>query len=335
MSLYGSIEVIVNVFILIIVGIIIWWFYNERHISDLDKRLGKYSIKSKKSIEYSLFDYINNYYNKIQNGLIKILSKSSSLLNYSKRYEKYIDRHKNKDFNPMTYVAAKLMCSLTILILVIITDVLQNASINFLEIVSGLLIGFYIPDIILFGRKILIKRTIENDLLQAITIMNNSFKSGRSIVQTIEIVSEELDGPLKLEFIQMVKDLDYGLTLENVFERLEERVKLEELKYISTSLSILNKTGGNIVKVFSSIEKTFFNNRKLDEELKNLTASSNFLYRVLTFIPIIFAVVIYILDPDYFKPLFTNMIGYLILSLVILLYVTYIIFVKKIVNIKE
>ena len=335
MSFYGSIKVIVNVVIIIIVGIIIWWFYKERHVNNLDKRLGKYSIKSRKNVEHSLFDYINDYYNNIQNKLIKILSKSSFLSDYSKKYEKYIDRHKNKDLNPMTYIAAKFICALLILILVVVTDAIQNASVNFLELVIGFLVGFYILDIILIVRKALIKKTIENDLLQAITIMNNSFKSGRSIVQTIEIVSEELDGPLKLEFQQMVKDLDYGLTLENVFERLEERVKIEELKYISTSLSILNKTGGNIVKVFSSIEKTFFNNRKLDEELKNLTASSNFLYRVLTFIPIIFAAVIYILDPGYFNPLFTNVLGYFILGIVILLYITYIFVVKKIVNIKE
>jgi len=335
MSFYGSIKVIVNVVIIIIIGIIIWWFYKERHVSKLDKRLGKYSIKSKMNVEHSLFDYINDYYNNIQNKLIKILSKSSFLSDYSKKYEKYIDRHKNKDFNPMTYVAAKFICALLILILVVVTDALQNASVNFFELFVGFFVGFYIPDIILIARKALIKRTIENDLLQAITIMNNSFKSGRSIVQTIEIVSEELDGPLKLEFQQMVKDLDYGLTLENVFERLEERVKLEELKYISTSLSILNKTGGNIVKVFSSIEKTFFNNRKLDEELKNLTASSNFLYRVLTLIPIIFAIIIYILDPGYFNPLFTNVLGYFILAIVLLLYITYIFVVKKIVNIKE
>ena len=335
MSFYDSIKIIVNITIIIIIGIIIWWFYKERHINDLDKRLGKFSIESKKNIEYSLFDHISNYYNKIQNKLINILSKSKILCDYSKRYEKYVNRHKNKNFNPMTYVAAKFICSIVILVLVIFSDVLQKTNFNFLEIFVGICIGFYIPDLILMGRKFLVKRTIENDLLQAITIMNNSFKSGRSIVQTIEIVSEELDGPLKLEFVQMVKDLNYGLTLENVFERLEERVKLEELKYISTSLSILNKTGGNIVKVFSSIEKTFFNNRKLAEELKNLTASSVFLYRVLTLIPIIFALVIYVLDPTYFNPLFKNIIGYFILGFILLLYITYIFVVKKVINIKE
>lgn len=335
MSIYDSIKIVVNAMIIVVIGIIIWWFYKEKHINDLDKRLGKFSIESKKNIEYSLFDYINNIYVKIVHRLIKWLKKSKVLSDYSLKYEKYIDRHKNRNAEPMTYVAAKFICSILIFILVIFTDALQKTSFNSLEIIVGAIVGFYIPDLILIGRKVLIKRTIEDDLLQAITIMNNSFKSGCSIIQTIEIVSNELDGPLKLEFMQMVKDLDYGLTLENVFERLEERVKLEELKYISTSLSILNKTGGNIVKVFSSIEKTFFNNRKLADELKNLTASSMFLYRVLTLIPIVFAFVIYILDHNYFDPLFTNVFGYFILSLIIILYITYIIVVKRVIKIKE
>lgn len=335
MSFYGTIKFFINVFIIIILCIIIWWFYKERCIRDLDERLGKYSINSRKNNEHSLFDYIIEFYNIIQNKVINILSKSDILLDYSKKYEKYIDRRKNKKLNPMSFIVAKIICSLFILVLIVITDALQNASINFFEIFVGSISGFYIPDLILLLRKIVIKKNLENDLMQAITIMNNSFKSGRSIVQTIEIVSQELEGPLRDEFVQMVKDLNYGLTLENVFERLEERVKLEELKYISTSLSILNKTGGNIVKVFSSIEKTFFNNRKLAEELKNLTASSNFLYRLLTLIPIIFLLVIYLLDSTYFNPLFKSFFGYLIIVFVITLYTVYIIVVKKIVNIKE
>ena len=60
----------------------------------------------------------------------------------------------------------------------------------------------------------------------------------------------------------MYVDLTYGLSLDVVFQRFEDRVKLNDVKYITTSLTILNNTGGNIVKVFESVEKTFFNNKK-------------------------------------------------------------------------
>ena len=157
---------------------------------------------------------------------------------------------------------------------------------------------------------------MENDLLKAITIMNNSFKSGRSIYETIEIVAKEIDGPLKKEFILMHRDMEYGLDIESVFDRFNKRVNLKEVGYITTSLTILNKTGGNIVSVFSSIEKTVFSNKKLKDELNNLSAASKALYRILVIIPIIFSLIIYILDPNYFIPLITSTLGLIILSLI-------------------
>ena len=170
----------------------------------------------------------------------------------------------------------------------------------------------------------------ENDLLKAITIMNNSFKSGRSIMQSIELVSSELDSPLGLEFKKMYVDLNYGLSLDVVFKRFEERVKVNDAKYITTSLTILNETGGNIVKVFESVEKTFFNNKKLKDELNNLTAASKFLYYVLLFIPIVFIIFIYLLDNTYFNPLFNSSLGILIVITCLILYITYIIVIKRI-----
>jgi tight adherence protein B len=176
---------------------------------------------------------------------------------------------------------------------------------------------------------------MENDLLKAITIMNNSFKSGRSIYETIHIVATEIDGPLKEEFALMERDLDYGLEIETVFQRFNKRVNLKEVGYITTSLTILNKTGGNIVSVFSSIEKTVFSNKKLQDELRNLSAASKALYRILVVIPFIFILIIYVLDPTYFVPLYTETLGIILLSLIIIIYILYIVIVKRIMKLRE
>ena len=117
--------------------------------------------------------------------------------------------------------------------------------------------------------------------------MNNSFKSGMSIMQAIEIVKNELDGAIGDEFKKIHLDLSYGLSVEIVFNRFYERVKLDDVKFITTSLTLLNKTGGNIVKVFKSIEREFFDKKKLNDELKTVTASSIFVYRFLLITPFI------------------------------------------------
>ncbi len=333
MSFYNSIKLIVNAILIMILIIVIFWFIQQIRINKLDKRINSYTItKSKKN---SLFDIITSYFVRLRKKITDFLSHSPSLKKYALRYEKYIDKRKPGMHIPMEYVATKFILMLTAILVLIISSVIQNSSITFSEIIIAMNVGFFSLDLFLLSKNKLVNHRMKNDLLKAITIMNNSFKSGRSIVQTIKIVSDEIDGPLKDEFVKMYEDLSYGLEIEVVFERFNARVNLKEVKYITTSLTILNKTGGNVIDVFSSIEKTVFNNKKLEDELHNLSAASIALYRILICIPVIFTLIIYLLDQTYFMPLISNPLGMMIIGIVIILYVLYIVIVKKIIKFKE
>ena len=128
--------------------------------------------------------------------------------------------------------------------------------------------------------------------------------------------------------------MTYGLSIEVVFDRFYNRVKLDDAKYITSSLTLLNKTGGNIVKVFGTIERSFFDKKKLKQEMQSLTSASIFVFRTLCILPLIFILVIYILNPSYFSPIFTTNLGRLVLALVILIYVLYILVIKKVLKVK-
>ena len=170
-------------------------------------------------------------------------------------------------------------------------------------------------------------------MLEAIIIMNNAFKAGNSTIQAVEIASEKLTGPLKKEFKKIYKEMQYGLTIDVVFDRFNKRVKVDSATYVSTSLITLNKTGGNIVKVFNSIEKTLFDRKKMHEELKSTTTTSNLVVKILTVVPIAFIVFIYILSPSYFNPLFESTIGYIILGMIIVTFAIYLFVLNKIMKV--
>jgi len=334
MSLYDSIKLFVNIILIMVIVIFVIWFIKQIRISKLNKRVNIYTITSDDN-RHSLFDIITNFITNTRKRISKDLSKSVFLKKYSLKYEKYIDKKKPGIHDPMEYIALKFILAMLFIIILIISAVLQNGDITFIKIFIAFTLGFFALDVILLSSGKIVEHQMKNDLLKAITIMNNSFKSGRSIVQTIKIVSDEIEGPLKEEFKKMYEDLSYGLEIEAVFERFNSRVNLKDVKYITTSLTILNKTGGNIVDVFASIEKTVFNNKKLEDELHNLSAASKALYRILVFIPIIFTFVIYVLDNTYFMPLLTNPLGIAVVIVIFVLYVVYIIIVKKIIRVKE
>lgn len=334
MSLYDSIKLIINIILIMIVIVFIVWFIKQIRISKLNKRINTYTISSSDN-GHSLTDIIFNYINNIRKKVSKSLSRIPYIKKYSLKYEKYIDKNKPGIHDPMEYVAAKFILSMLAIVILIISVFLQNDMITITKILVAFALGFYSLDIVLLSRGKMIEHQIKNDLLKAITIMNNSFKSGRSIIQTIKIVSEEIDGPLKEEFGKMYDDLSYGLEIEAVFERFNSRVNLKEVKYITTSLAILNKTGGNIVDVFSSIEETVFTNKKMEDELHNLSAASRALYRILVFVPIVFTLLIYLLDSSYFNPLFSNPLGIVIILSIIVIYILYIFVVKRIIRVRE
>ena len=323
-------------FLLIIglLGVVVYIIKFKKTLA-LEKRITRFSTISLTDRPLSFFDKLNSKYNYLINKITKILSKSKILAKYSLRYDKYLDKTKVIRDKSMDIVSSKVLVSLIAFVITLISDVLRGQSFTLFQIILSLIVGFFIPDVFLVIKQKRKQKQIEEDLFKAVLIMSNAFKSGRSIMQAVEIVYKELDGPISEEFKKMYIDLTYGLELDVVFDRLSSRIKLDETKYMASSLVILNKTGGNIVKVFSSIERSFFERKKLNDELKSVTALSSFVFKILVAIPFIIFIMIYILNPSYFVPLVTTIIGKVLLIIILLIYVLYIVIVRRLIRIRD
>ena len=325
---------IVQTLIILALAFVIFYLIIYNKALKLERRFAKYSIDSIKDNSKSLFDLISEtYFNVIQN-LSKTFKKSSFLKRYSLRYNRYISYENKKNITAMDYVTNKFLICILFIVIISFARVIEGRFPSMIDIMISGLIGFFSIDIWFKITDYIKSKQVEQELLNAIIIMNNAFRSGRSTMQAIEIVAKELKGPIKQEFKKMHLEISYGLSLDTVFERFSKRVDVEEVSYITSSLTILNKTGGNIIKVFTSIEKMLFNKRKLKQEMKSLTSSSTMISRVLLFMPFVFVGAIFLLNRDYFTVLFSTSIGNIILCLIIILYVLYAIIVNRIMKVR-
>ena len=172
----------------------------------LERQISKYSLRPLKDNSLSFFDYLFNFYYLLQKKINKRLSKSIVLVNYSKHYQKYTKNNIGV-VDPMNFITDKIVCSIVFIFIVVLSDVFHYNNISFIQLTFSLLLGFFIPDIFLVTFTRYQKKKEENDLLKAVIIMNNSFKSGHSIMQAIKIVATQIDEPLKDEFKKMYIDL--------------------------------------------------------------------------------------------------------------------------------
>lgn len=333
MTMYNEMQVIIiqMIFMLVLLLVIIY-LIKERKALNIERRIGHYSIESVRDDSLSFFDQMKDKYHDLIKRLRKYIAKSVFLVRLSKKYDKYVTYQ--KDDSPIDYVTNKLLISIAFVMLTIFSQILQIRVISLFELFLNMLVGFYILDIyLIYDRKRKLK-LIENEMLRAVIIMNNAFKAGKSTIQAVYIASNELPEPICDEFKRIYQELKYGLSVDTVFERFAKRVDIEEARYLSSSLTILNKTGGNIVAVFSSIERTLFDKKKLESDLKNSTAASSLVVKVLMVIPILFVLVIYVISPSYFAPLFASTLGYFVLFIIGMMFLIYIYLLNKIMKVK-
>lgn len=323
---------ILQIILILILALLIYTFLKQSFFINLENRFANYSLTSSKDEEVPFFERIYQYIWKFIKKLSSLISKSEILKKYGKKFEKYISYEESDKKDGLDYISIKFLISFILGIIYIISSMIRF-NFNYMFLLLIMVISFFIIDIYFYLEYKNRRKKIENDLLSAIIIMNNAFKSGMNIMQAVGIVESELDGPIKDEFKKISMDIKYGLSLETVFDRFYNRVKIEDAKYITSSLSLINKTGGNIVRVFGAIEKNFYDKKKIKDEMDSLTSSSIFMFRLLIIMPIILCLVIFMLNKEFFNPLFTTDIGRIIILLILLLYSLYILVVKRVMKV--
>lgn len=298
------------------------------------KRISRYSIEPIVNNSSSYSDKILYSYYRFIKKMRVYIKRSFYLKKSAKRYDKYISYKNHNVIEGIDFITTKIVIAIVFIVFTAFSQVFSLRILSFFDFVINFVIGYYILDIYLYFSYKKKKKKMANDLLRAVIVMNNAFKSGKSTLQAIKITGDELEGSLKDEFKKMYLDMKYGLSVDTVFDRFAKRVGIDEAVYLSSSLSILNKTGGNIVLVFSSIERTLFDRKKLDLELKNISSVPKMVVKVLIAVPIMFAIVIYFLDPDFFAPLFDSVLGYMIVGIIIIMFGIYIFLLMRILRIE-
>lgn len=318
--------------IVLIIALISFLILRFKKGLKLEKRIEKFTIKPINDTSKSIAETLTETYQKTTSSIAEYLEKSVFAKNYAKKLEKYVPVSYLHNTG-MEILVGKFIVATIFVFLALIANLTQLKLLSSAEVSLALIIGFFLLDILYFTKYKIYRSRLENDLLSAIIIMNNAFKSGRSITQAIEIVSKELPGTIGKEFGKMSLELTYGLGIDTVFKRFASRVQIDEINYLTTSLTILNKTGGNIIEVFSSIEKSLFNKKKLKIELRSLTGASKIIVWVLFIVPFLFILAISFISPGYFMPFVNTTIGKIIAIFMILYYILFIVCVRKIMKV--
>jgi tight adherence protein B len=298
----------------------------------LRKKLGKENQQIKKRLDSITADI------EIQDEFLSSIMKSDKLSNIPlldrflakfrfSRNLKLLITQAGSTVNPGTLILS--MLSLGGLAFLLSQQVIKNI---FVISIIGL-IGASLPCLYLFYKKKKRIDEFESLLPEALDMITNALKAGFSFDSAMRMVAQEIPDPLGIEMAITYEEQNLGIEMSTALDNLRTRVPSEDLDIFITALLIHKKSGGNLTEVLGKTGKTIRDRLKLKKEVRTKTVHGRFSGMILILLPIIMAIAIYLLNPEYEMILIKERIGNFMLGAAVLMQILGIFIIRKIVNI--
>ena len=153
-----------------------------------------------------------------------------------------------------------------------------------------------------------------NQLADALLVLANSLRAGFSLLQAMEMVSQEMPNPISGEFQLALREMTYGTATETALIHLSERVGSDVLDLLVTAMLIQRQAGGNLAEVLLNIHATIQDRLTIQQEIKTLTAQGRMSGYIIAALPFGIAAALSVINPNYLSVLFSNPIGWAMLA---------------------
>ena len=198
----------------------------------------------------------------------------------------------------------------------------------------GLPTGFNLPRFVvekMWEHRIL---TFEDQMLDALAFMSNGLKSGLSLLQSMDMVREELPNPISQEFALTLNEQRLGVPLEDALLNLEKRVGTEDVQIVVTSINILRQSGGNLAETFDTVANTIRERKKVEGKVRSLTAQGVAQGVIIVMMPFVLAFALWVMDPVLISRRWTTALGWALIFLMLTLQVIGGTMIKRIVKVQ-
>lgn len=170
-------------------------------------------------------------------------------------------------------------------------------------------------------------------LVDALTLLANSLKSGLNLSQAIQVLVQESKNPTSQEFGMVLSQEKLGLTIDEALEKMLERIPSEDLAIAIHSVLILRETGGDLSETFETIASTIRERRKVTGKIKSMTQQGKMQGLILLCLPFGLGAVLYVINPPYVRPLFTTQLGWIMIFVMLVFQTVGALWIKKIIDI--
>ncbi|NQU26481.1 MAG: type II secretion system F family protein [Candidatus Nealsonbacteria bacterium] len=163
------------------------------------------------------------------------------------------------------------------------------------------------------------RQKIEDQLADTMVMLANAVRAGLALSQSLEILAQQCPAPINAEFRQIVNEYQMGRPLEQTLTEAKQRLRSENFSLFAAALLASHESGGRLNETVERIATSVRELERLRRKVRSETAQARRSAAYMAMIPAVVLVVYYFVDPRNTMLLFTEVVGHMLLSIVVVL----------------
>jgi len=176
-------------------------------------------------------------------------------------------------------------------------------------------VGFVVPPLVVGYLQSRRRDRFNEQLAGMLQLLSNSLKTGYAVDRALETVAAKSPPPVSTEFERVTTEIALGTSVEDALSSLLLRIDSTDLEFIVTAILLHVRVGGNLAEVLDNISDTLRDRLQTKRDMQVLTAQSRASATIITGLPILLALGLYVFVPGYFAPMTTTLVGYILLGI--------------------
>jgi len=214
----------------------------------------------------------------------------------------------------MTTVGVAVLAAIT---LVCTTPIGVVAS-----LLVGLIIGTALPHMVV-GR--MGKRRVAafiNLFPEGIDLMVRALRSGLPISEAIVGAGREIGDPVGNELGRVEAGMRMGRDLEALLWDIANRIDVPEFRFFIIALSVQRETGGNLAETLANLADVLRRRRQMRAKVRAMSSETRATTAILAGMPVLVIIMLALTSPHYLVPLYSDVRGFLLDGLALLMLAT-------------
>ncbi|MHB0878515.1 MAG: type II secretion system F family protein [Anaerolineae bacterium] len=174
------------------------------------------------------------------------------------------------------------------------------------------LIGFEGMRIWLRRRARQYRQAFGGQLVDFINLTVGALRAGYGVVQAMNMVVREMPPPASQEMNRIVRQIQLGLSLSAALDNSVQRLQNDDWAMIVNAIKIQTEVGGNLAEILSTVAQTIRERVRILGEVRVITTQQRLTGWLLSIMPVVLAVILYIANPGYMSGLFSPGLPFLL-----------------------